>query len=372
MKVTIERSALVKALGHVQSAVERRNTIPILSNVLMQAQGGTLALTATDLEMEISETAPADVARAGATTASALTLYEIVRKLPDGSQVRLDLSPADGRLHVSAGRSLFELAVLPEEDFPTLSAGDMTVTFPVLTADLMRLFEKSRFAMSHEETRYYLNGVYIHAHREGDRGLLRAAATDGHRLARLDAPLPPGAEKTPGVIVPRKSVAELARLLADAPETVEVAISPAKIRFGFGAGYLTSKLIDGSFPDYERVIPKSNANTLRVDTKDFARAVDRVATMSADRTKSIKMGIESDRLRLTVNNPEAGTALEEVSVEYTGDPIEIGFNSGYLLDVARQIDGETLTLRLSDPSSPTVILDEEDPHALYVLMPLRV
>ena len=372
MKVTIERSALVKALGHVQSVVERRNTIPILANVLLHAEGGALTLTATDLDIEISESAPADVARTGATTASALTLYEIVKRLPDGAQVRLELSQQENRLQVSAGRSEFSLAVLPDADFPTLATDDMAVSFSAQTEDLKRLFLKSRFAMSQEETRYYLNGVYLHPVVGGDQRTLRAAATDGHRLARIDAPLPAGAEDAPGVIVPRKAVAELTRLLDDAEDTIDVAVSETKIRFSFGAGHLTSKLIDGTFPDYERVIPKDNPHTLRVETEDFAKAVDRVSTVSADRTRSIKLGLDDDRLRLTVNNPEAGSALEELSVDYAGEPTEIGFNARYLLDVASQIDGQTLTFRLADPSSPTVICDEDDASALYVLMPLRV
>jgi DNA polymerase-3 subunit beta len=372
MKVTIERTALVKALGHVQSVVERRNTIPILSNVLLQAEGGALTLTATDLDIEISESAPADVAQKGATTTSAIMLHDIVRKLPEGAQIRLQLLQDDGRLKISAGRYEGSLAVLPDADFPTLSSDDMNARFSMPAVELLRLFGKARFAMSQEETRYYLNGVYLHAPSEGSRRVLRAAATDGHRLARLDSSLPSGAETAPGVIVPRKAVTELGRLLADAEENVEIGVSPTKIRFGFGPGRLTSKLIDGSFPDYERVIPKSNKHVLKVDTKDFAAAVDRVSTVSADRTRSIKLALDGDKLRLTVNNPEAGSATEELSVNYDGDPIEIGFNARYLLDVAAEIEGETTTLRLADPSSPTVILDDEDERALYVLMPLRV
>jgi DNA polymerase III subunit beta len=372
MKVTIERSALSKALGHVQSVVERRNTIPILSNVLLQAKGGALTLTATDLDIEISEEAPADVAQEGAATASAVTLFEIVKRLPDGAQVRLELSPEEGRLQVSAGRSQFALAVLPDDDFPTLTSDNLDTRFSMPTDDLRRLLQKTRFAMSQEETRYYLNGVYLHASTDGDVPLLRAAATDGHRLARLDAPLPDGAASMPGVIIPRKAITELTRLLEDAEDHVEIAVSSAKIRFSFGAGRLTSKLIDGSFPDYERVIPKGNSNIMRVATKDFAQAVDRVSTVSADRTRSVKLALEADRLRLTVNNPEAGSALEELSVDYGGDPLEIGFNARYLLDVAQQVDGETATFRLADPSSPTVVVDEEDGRALFVLMPLRV
>ncbi|MEM9014637.1 MAG: DNA polymerase III subunit beta [Pseudomonadota bacterium] len=372
MKVTIERTALAKALGHVQSVVERRNTIPILSNVLLQADGPSLTLTATDLDIEISESAPADTGQNGAATASALTLFEIVKRLPDGAQIRLETSSEEGRLKVSAGRSQFSLAILPDEDFPSLTSDDLDTRFSMPAADLLRLIAKARFAMSQEETRYYLNGVYLHAFTDGDAPLLRAAATDGHRLARVDAPLPDGAASMPGVIVPRKAIAELSRLLEDADETIDVAVSTAKIRFGFGAGYLTSKLIDGSFPDYERVIPKGNSNTLRVETKEFSSAVDRVSTVSADRTRSVKLALEADRLRLAVNNPEAGSALEELSVDYGGDPLEIGFNARYLLDVAQQIDGETATFNLGDPSSPTVIVDEEDVRALYVLMPLRV
>lgn len=371
MKLIIERADLVKALGHVQSVVERRNTIPILANVLLNAASDGLTLTATDLDIEISETAKADVSVAGATTVPALTLYEIVKKLPDGAQVRLEVQEGT-RLQVAAGRSEFSLAILPDDDFPALTPDNDSAAFSIPTSELQRLFDKTRFAMSQEETRYYLNGVFIHAAEEANRSILRAAATDGHRLARLDTALPDGAEKMQGVIVPRKAVTELARLLDDAEEMVDISVSDTKIRFGFGAGHLTSKLIDGTFPDYERVIPKGNENILRAETKDFAKAVDRVATISADRTRSIKAGLEADRLRLIVNNPDAGSAFEELSVEYSGEAIEIGFNSKYLLDIANQIDGETLTFRLADPASPTIILDENDEHALYVLMPLRV
>lgn len=373
MKVTIERSILAKALGHVQSVVERRNTIPILSNVLLQAEGIGLTLTATDLDIEVTEQAPADMDTKGATTVSAVTLFEIVKRLPDGAQVSLEVLEGENRLQVTAGRSRFSLAVLPDADFPSLASEDYDVSFSIPTVDLRRLFDKAKFAMSQEETRYYLNGVYLHAVSDGvDGPCLRVAATDGHRLARLETALPEGAADMPGVIVPRKAVTELGRLLEDAEEMVQISVSSTKIRFGFGAGQLTSKLIDGSFPDYERVIPKDNPYTLKLDNKAFSKAVDRVSTVSADRTKSVKMALDNDQLRLTVNNPEAGSALEELSVDFSGEPTEIGFNAKYLVDIAQQIDNETATFRLSDPSSPTVVLDDSDSSALYVLMPLRV
>ncbi len=372
MKVTIERSILVKALGHVQSVVERRNTIPILSNVLLQAEQDRLTLTATDLDIEVMEHAKADVDVKGAITVSAGTLFEITKRLPDGAQVSLEVLEEEGRLQVKAGRSRFALAILPDADFPSLASDDFDVTFAAPTADIRRLLDKARFAMSQEETRYYLNGVYFHAMTDGDNPRLRVAATDGHRLARLESGLPKGAENMPGVIIPRKAVAELGRLLDDAGEMVDIAVSKAKIRFGFGQGQLISKLIDGTFPDYERVIPKDNPYTLKVDTSEFFKAVDRVSTVSADRTKSVKLALDNDRLRLAVNNPDAGSALEELSVDFDGEPTEIGFNARYLVDIAQQIDSDMAVFRLSDPSSPTVILDPEDETALYVLMPLRV
>ena len=372
MKVTIERAALVKALGHVQSVVERRNTIPILSNVLLQAGDGKLILTATDLDIEVQEEAAAHTDSEGATTVSAVTLFEIVKRLPDGAQVSLAMLSDEGRLEVTSGRSRFVLAVLPDADFPSLAGDNLDVQFSMPTDDLRRLLDKARFAMSQEETRYYLNGVYFHAVTDLDAPVIRVAATDGHRLARLEAPLPKGADAMPGVIVPRKAVAELGRLLDSADEMVEIGLSNSKVRFEFGAGRLTSKLIDGSFPDYERVIPKDNPYTLKLDNKIFAQAVDRVSTVSADRTKSVKLAIDKDQLRLAVNNPEAGSAFEELSVDFDGEPTEVGFNARYLMDIAQQVESESAVFRLSDPSSPTVIFDEGDPHALYVLMPLRV
>ena len=371
MKVIIERSTFLKALGHVQSVVERRNTIPILSNVLLQAEGNALALTATDLDIEIAEQVTADVEQQGAITASALTLYEIVRRLPEGAQVRLDTEQDGGRLKLSAGKSEFHLAVLPDQDFPSLTVDPSGVGFSMPSKDLKRLIDKTRFAMSQEETRYYLNGVYLHAATD-DGQALRAVATDGHRLARLDCALPDGAADIPGVIIPRKAVMELRRLLDDAGDTVEVQVSEAKVRFTFDDVTLTSKLIDGTFPDYQRVIPSGNDRTLKLDTADFSKAVDRVSTVSADKTRSVKLMLDQDHMKLVVNNPETGSAQEELSVSYDAGPLEIGFNAKYLLDVAAQVDGETTTLEFADPSSPTVIYDEEDTQSLYVLMPLRV
>jgi DNA polymerase III subunit beta len=371
MRLTIERSALLKALNHVQSVVERRNTIPILSNVLISAQGDSLRLTATDLDIEISESAPGEIERGGQTTAPANYLYDFVRKLPDGSAVKLDVSGDDPRLFISAGKSRLHLPVLPAGDFPSMPSDGFETRFEIEPTELGRLVDKTRFAISTEETRYYLNGIFFHTVEQGG-AKLRAVATDGHRLALADATAPKGATGMPGVIVPRKTINELKRLLDDASDMVEVSVSPQKIRFALGDAVLTSKLIDGSFPEYARVIPKSNAKKLKIDNKAFAEAVDRVATVSAERSRSVRLALEKDKVTLTVNNPDAGVATEDLPADYGDDAMEIGFNARYLLDVAQQIEGEEALFELADSGSPTLVRDEADENALYVLMPLRV
>ena len=371
MRLTIERSALLKALNHVQSVVERRNTIPILSNVLVSAQGDSLKLTATDLDIEISESAPAEVERGGQTTAPANYLYDFVRKLPDGSAVKLDVSGDDPRLFISAGKSRLHLPILPAGDFPSMPSDGFETRFEVEPTELSRLIDKTRFAISTEETRYYLNGIFFHAV-DQDGAKLRAGATDGHRLALADANAPKGAQGMPGVIVPRKTINELKRLLDDAADMVEIAVSPQKIRFALGDAVLTSKLIDGSFPEYARVIPKNNAKKLKIDNKSFREAVDRVSTVSAERSRSVRLALEKDKVTLTVNNPDAGVATEDLAADYRDDSMEIGFNARYLLDVADQIEGSEAVFELADSGSPTLVRDEADENAIYVLMPLRV
>jgi len=372
MKINVERSAFLKALGHVQSVVERRNTIPILSNVLIQAAKGKLTLTATDLDIEIVETIPSDVLRNGSATAPAHMLYDIVRKMPDGAQVQAELLTGDsGRLAVSAGSIRFELACLPQEDFPQVSAGALPHRFRVGASDLMALIDKTRFAISTEETRFYLNGIYLHAN-DGDTKTLRAVATDGHRLARYDLELPDGASGIPGVIVPRKTIAELRRLLEDAEGAIEIGLSDTKIQFNFNGVELTSKLIDGSFPEYQRVIPTGNDKVLTIDAKEFSHAVDRVSTISADKTRAVKLNIDSDRVTLSVVNPESGTATEDLGANYSAEAMEIGFNARYLLDITGQVEGKEVRFLLHDSGSPTLIEDTEDGRTLYVLMPMRV
>lgn len=374
MKVTIERSTFLKALSHVQSVVERRNTIPILSNVMIEAGKGRLKLTATDLDMEIMETLSADVIRNGAATTPAHLLYDIVRKLPEGAQVQAELLTSEGgRLAVSAGSVRFELACLPKEDFPQMTAGALPFRFRMQTGDLKKLIDKTRFAISTEETRFYLNGIYVHAYKDGKgKGEMRAVATDGHRLARFQLELPEGASDMPGVIVPRKMIGELRRLLDDIEGAIDVSLSDTKIQFATDGVELTSKLIDGTFPDYQRVIPSGNDKVLSLDSREFAQAVDRVSTISTDKSRAVKLALTQDKLTLSVVNPDSGTATEEVGASYNASAIEIGFNARYLLDITSQIEGKEIRFLLSDAGSPTLIEDSEDQGTLYVLMPMRV
>lgn len=372
MRVTVERAALLKALGHVHRVVERRNTIPILSNVLLRAQDGSLRLKATDLDIEVTETIPADITDAGSTTVPAYMIYDIVRKLPDGAQVSLEMSGDTGQMQIRSGRSRFMLQALPESDFPDLAAGDLPHSFTLPAADLKRLIEKTQFAISTEETRYYLNGIYLHTLDVGGATMLRAVATDGHRLARVEMPAPIGSEGMPGVIVPRKAVAEIVKLVEDGSENVVIELSSAKIRLTFDGVILTSKLIDGTFPDYQRVIPSGNDKLLTVERGDFAKAVDRVSTISSERGRAVKLALNDGRLTLTVTNPDSGSATEEIEVDYDSSPIDIGFNARYLLDITSQLDGDTALFKLADPGSPTIVQDREGAPALYVLMPMRV
>ena len=372
MKVTLERATLLKSLSHVYRVVERRTTIPILSNVLVRAAEGRLLLKATDLDLEVVESLAADIAQPGDTTLPAQVLHEIVRKLPDGAQVTLEMTGDQSQLTLRSGRSRFQLQCLPASDFPDLSAGEPTHRFALGAKDLKTLIEKTQFAISTEETRYYLNGIYMHALEVDGQPMFRAVSTDGHRLARVEVPAPAGAADMPGVIVPRKAVAEIQKLIEDPAAEVAVELSSAKMRLTFGAVVLTTKLIDGTFPDYARVIPANNDKLLTVQRAPFAAAVDRVSTISSERGRAVKLALADGKLTVSVNNPDSGSAVEEIDVDYDAAPLDIGFNARYLLDITDQLDAETAVFKLADPGSPTLVQDREGASALYVLMPMRV
>jgi DNA polymerase III subunit beta len=376
MKLTIERAALLKALSHVQSVVERRTTIPILSNVLLRAAAGQLALSATDMDLEIVERVAARVERDGHTTAPAHTVYDIVRKLRDGAQIELETLAGRNEMALRSGRSTFTLACLPPEDYPVMSAGELPHHFTLSAGELRTLIDRTRFAISTEETRYYLNGIYLHATKSNEVPVVRAVATDGHRLARVEMTAPEGAAGMPGIIVPRKTVLELRKLVDEGDDDVQIGLGETKIRCAIGEAELTSKLIDGTFPDYDRVIPAGNDKVLEVPCKEFAEAVDRVSTISTERSRAVKLAIDRGNVVVSATSPENGSAVEELEVRYQSTPLEIGFNSRYLLDITDQIGGEYVQFHMADAGSPTILRDSASEasgvSALYVLMPMRV
>ena len=372
MKLTIERGALLKSLAHVQSVVERRTTIPILSNVMLETSDGRLGLTTTDMDIAVVEKVAADVSQPGATTVPAHTLIDIVRKLAEGSQVEIGGSSEEGQLALRSGRSVLKLQTLPSEDFPVMTDGDLPFSFSLAAAQVRSLIDRTRFAISTEETRYYLNGIYLHATDDNASPMLRAVATDGHRLARMEVALPDGAAGMPGIIVPRKAVTELRKLVDETSSEVAVELSETKIRFSVDDVVLTSKLVDGKLPDYDRVIPVGNDKVMEVDCKPFQHAVDLVSTISTEKSRAIKLSLNNGTLVLSATSPEAGSATEELEVSYSDGPLEIGFNSRYLLDITQQIEGSSAQFNLADAASPTIVRDTADSSALYVLMPMRV
>lgn len=360
MKLEIEQSTLSNLLTRVYSAVEKRNSIPILGNVLIKADGDTLTATATDLDVSVTSTAAATVIQPGATTVRADQFVDIVKALSKGKLVTLE---SDGMtLSIQSGRSKLKLASLPIEDFPAIAGDDYTSEFEALEESLARLFNLSAIAMSTDETRYYLQGVYLHP----ADGLVRAVATDGHRLAKIDSDIE---ADFPSVIVPRKTVGLLKSLLADGNATVR--ISESKIQVDLGHSVVTSKVIDGTFPDYSRIIPSDHKSEVTISAADVKQAAALVAKVSGERVRAVKITAEPGLLRLSVRSG-IDEGIEEVDAELYGDPVECGFNSKYLADVLSACNGDQAVLRFDGGGNPVVIRPSEDDRAVYIVMPMRV
>ena len=389
MQLTIERSALLKALGHVQSVVERRNTIPILSNVLLSAGRDRLAFAATDLDMEMVDEAEAQVQVEGQITAPAHTLYEIVRKLPEGAEVSLLYSGDDPRLVVSAGRSRFNLPVLPAGDFPVMSTDSAGASYVLPKEDLARLIDKTRFAVSTEETRYYLNGLYLHTVAEAGIPLLRAVATDGHRLALAQSSLDTEVPARQEVILPRKTVLELQRLLkADTQQdakaasgadgetnqaaAIEMKFAHNQAKFTFSGMEFVTKLVEGKFPDYNRVIPKNHKNSVTLGRQPLLSSLQRAAILTSEKFKGVRVNLEPGSLRIGASNAEQEEAKEEIEVDYEGDAIDIGFNVNYLIDALGNMDAEMVRIDLQDGNASALITLPDRPGFKYVVMPMRI
>ena len=369
LKLTIERAHLLKALKHTQSIVERRQTIPILSNVLIETGTDSIVIRATDNEIEIVEKVPATIAESGSLTVPAHRLCDIVSRLPEGAQISLALSE-NNQLFLTSGRAKFSLATLPADGFPSMVQENMPFTFTVAGSDLLGLIGKTSFAVSTEETRYNLNGIYLHE-KADDTPRLTAVATDGHRLASAFIPLPEGAKGMPGVIIPRKTIGEISKLASESDTEINISLSANQIRFHLGDVVLASRLMDGTYPEYEKVIPAANDKVLEADSAALADVIERVSVVS-EKSRGIKLAIKNNLIQVSAAAADEGSAEDEMDAVYTGDDLEIGFNFRYLLDILAQIKGGTVQLVLNDSISPVIIKDTQAANTLYVLMPMRV
>jgi DNA polymerase-3 subunit beta len=372
-ELVVNKTALLKALSHVQSVVEKRNIVPILSNIKFTCKEDALSLTATDMDLAVTEEIKANIIFPGSLTISAHTIYEIVKKLPEGSDVKLATDKdAPGKLEITAGSCRFSLPFLPAHDFPVMETGEMPNNFSLSAINLKKMIDKTRFSISTEETRYNLNGLYFHVAENNESSILRVVSTDGHRLSLIETELPNGAEGMPGVIIPRKTINEIKKIIDDGVGEVAISLSSTKIIFTYNNVVLVSKLIDGNFPEYENLIPYNNDKIMHVNTELFTEAVDRVSTISIEKFRSVKMSLVDGSLTVSATGDDSGSAIEEVQVEYNNSSIEIGFNSRYLLEVASVIEGADIEFRIIDSFSPVMIKDLADLSATYVVMPMRV
>ena len=375
MDFRVNSTELVKALSHIHGIVEVRHTLPILSNIIILAEENRLSFSSTNLDIFCSDSISAQINKNGSTSVSASTFYEIVKRLPAGSDIQITLSKEDSTLIIKCGRSKFNLTTISPEDFPKISTDDLSTKFVLSATELKRMIDKTKFAISNEETRYYLNGIFFHRTQKNSIDILRAVATDGHRLAQYDIPLPQGANDMNGIIIPKKTILELRRVLDDASGDINIELNENKVRFAFNDIQITSKVIDGTFPDYTKVIPSSNNKIIITKNDELKKSIERVSAVAINeevKSKAIKIFFESNKLLLNVDSLSRGSAVEEIDISYEQDKVEIGFNSRYLIDICNEIDGEKITLKLLDSTSPAIILDESDENLFFVLMPMRI
>ena len=382
----LDRAAFSQAVALAASVVERRNTIPILSNLYLQGDGAGLTVKGTDLDIEITARIEGAADSDFATTIPAHMLKDILGKAKASDMAALDLTGLDevdhnghgARTAIDLGGIKFKLQSLPATDYPDLSAGDHPFVYSVAAPDLIKAFDRVKFAISTEETRYYLNGAYVHFAATSDGNFLRFVTTDGHRLAQYSLPAMAIPSDLPGLIIPAKTIKTLLAVYAalkkakQAPETIKVESGTEKIKFTLGNVEIVSKVIDGQFPDYERVVPRHNDKICSMKVADFDSAVEQVCLISYEKSRAVKLNFEKGECKLWVHNPDAGSSETTVLTDYAREPMEIGFNGLYLRDVMAEIEGKHFTMQLNDSGSPTVFLDPSEPRFLAILMPKRV
>ena len=375
MQFKINSSDLLKALSHIHGIVEVRHTLPILSNIILNAKDNELILSSTNLDIYCADKIKSEVSIAGEISVSAVTFFEIVKRLPPGSEVVMTMEEGENEIKLKCGRSKFNLSTLKTDDFPIISDNDLSTNFVLSADELIRIIDKTKFAVSNEETRYYLNGIFLHKADRNSIQFLRAVATDGHRLAQYDIPLPQGAEEITGIIIPKKTIFELRKVLDDANGDVSISLNENKIKFTFNDLKIISKVIDGTFPDYTKVIPQNNNKNFKTNNNELKNAIDRVSAVAANeesKSKAIKLSLEDNKLNLSVESQSKGSANEIIDISYDGDKVDIGFNSKYIIDICNEVDGEEVDISLLDSVSPAIILDKTDENLFFVLMPMRI
>tara|TARA_E500000178_G_C16927511_1_gene710099 strand:+ start:32 stop:1147 length:1116 start_codon:yes stop_codon:yes gene_type:complete len=371
MKFKILRSSFFRTLSHLQGIVDKKNSLPVLSNILIEAKENKLTLSSTDMDISIIEKIDCNVLEEGATTINSQILYDIVRKLDENCEIEI-ISNNGKLLTLRASGSRFSLACLPKEDYPIIDQDNSGTSISINSKILFKLIDKTKFAISNEETRYFLNGLYFNINRENDHNVVTLVGTDGHRLAKFSYNLEIDIDEISGVIIPKKTIYELSKILSEIDDNVEILISSNKVIFLIGNIVFISKLIDGSFPDYKRVIPQNNNNVLKINREILLSAVDRVSTIANDKSPVIKFKLLKNILNLNTINNESSTASEDLKINYDGDEIEIGFNSKYIMDIVNNLEDEDISIKLKDNTSPIIALENSNTNLVYVLMPMRV
>ncbi len=371
MQFVIKRDALLKSLNLAQGIIEKKNTLPILSNVLLEAKNGVLSIVATDLDLVFfDEISDIKIEKEGSTTTSATILYDILRKISGNSDINFNLK-TENKLSLNADNSDFNLLCLPTDNFPNFSDDFDSSEISFNKSKFLSLLNKTKIAISNDDTRHYLNGIYLHVTEANKRSFLTGVATDSHRLSSSSIEIE-GNNEFNSLILPKKTVFQLCNLLEETSEKILIQTSDNKIQFKLGKAKLTSKVIDGKFPDYSKVIPVGNDKILSVASKDFADAIERVITVSIDRKEGVKLVLNKDSIKLSVNSTNSGEGNEKVKANFNSSDLTISFNSKYLIDIISEIEDKNLKINIKDPVSPVLIEDVSDKNSFYVVMPMKI
>ena len=371
MEFTIDRDTFLKSLARANGIIEKKTTLPILSNILVEAKESKIKITATDLDIiYFEQTTPQEIKKTGSTTTSANVLYDILRKLQPNSKVELTLLTKNN-LKLVSGNSKFNLLCMPPSDFPLLEEANNEKNFEIPSQKLLKLLNKTKISISNDETRHYLNGIYLHKTVLENKSFLCGVATDSHRLSSCSIEIDQNINVEP-IILPKKTIFQLIFLLEQNLKNIKISMNKSKIRFDMDGGVLISKVIDGRFPDYNKVIPINNDKILEIKLNEFKNSIERVTTVSTDRKEGLKMLISKDTAKLSVNNPNSGEGVESIDAKFNSDDLNISFNSRYLTDITSQIESESITLYLKDPGSPVLIRDSTDKNSFHVVMPMKI